>query len=104
METLFRGIFDTDMTRVIPVADFLLCVGVALAAGLLLGWQKFILAMLIASVAGAAVMTLLNRIQKADKQTEHPFGPYLAAGTLIAMLAGDGIIGWYTDLLMGMLI
>ena len=36
METLFRGIFDTDMTRVIPVADFLLCVGVALVAGLLL--------------------------------------------------------------------
>ena len=36
MESLFRGIFDTDMTRVIPVADFLLCVGVALVAGLLL--------------------------------------------------------------------
>ena len=36
METLFRGIFDTDMTRVITVTDFLLCVGVALAAGLLL--------------------------------------------------------------------
>ena len=36
METLFRGIFDTDMTRVITVTDFLLCVGVALVAGLLL--------------------------------------------------------------------
>lgn len=76
----------------------------AAAAGLLLGWQKFILAMLMASVAGAVVMTAMNRAQKADKQTEHPFGPYLAAGTLMALLAGDGIIGWYTDLLMGMLI
>lgn len=76
----------------------------AAAAGLLLGWQKFILAMLMASVAGAVVMTVLNRVQKADKQTEHPFGPYLAAGTLIALLAGDGIIGWYMDLLMGMMI
>ncbi|MBR2938098.1 MAG: prepilin peptidase [Oscillospiraceae bacterium] len=76
----------------------------AAAAGLLLGWQKFILAMLLASVAGAVVMTVLNRVQKADKQTEHPFGPYLAAGTLIAMLAGDGIIGWYMDLLLGMMI
>ena len=36
METLFRGIFDTNMTRVITVTDFLLCVGVALVAGLLL--------------------------------------------------------------------
>lgn len=76
----------------------------AAAAGLLLGWQKFILAMLMASVAGAVIMTLLNRVQKVDKQTEHPFGPYLAAGTLIAMLAGEGIIGWYMDLLMGMMI
>lgn len=33
---LFRGIFDTDMTRVIPVGDFLLCVGCALAIGLFL--------------------------------------------------------------------
>lgn len=73
----------------------------AAAAGLLLGWQKFILAMLIASIAGAVVMTALNRIQKEDKRKEHPFGPYLAAGTLVALLAGDAIIGWYMDLLLG---
>lgn len=35
-DSLFRGIFDTDMTRIISVTDFLLCVGVALVAGLLL--------------------------------------------------------------------
>lgn len=36
LETLFRGIFDTNMTRVISVTDFLLCVGISLVAGLLL--------------------------------------------------------------------
>ena len=36
METIFRGLFDTNVTRVIPVTDFLLCVAVALVAGLLL--------------------------------------------------------------------
>lgn len=72
----------------------------AAAAGLLLGWQKFILAMLLASVAAAIVMSVMNRIQKADKQTEHPFGPYLAVGTLVAMLAGDAIISWYVGLLV----
>lgn len=76
----------------------------ATAAGLLLGWQKFILAMLLASVVAAVVMSVLNRIQKADKQTEHPFGPYLAAGTLVAMLAGDVIITWYAGLLMDLII
>ena len=35
-ETLFKGIFDTDMTSVISVGDFLLCVGCALAIGLVL--------------------------------------------------------------------
>lgn len=75
----------------------------AAAAGLLLGWQKLILAMLIASVVGAVVMTALNRIQKESEQKEHPFGPYLVAGTLIAMMAGDAIIGWYVDLLLKMI-
>lgn len=34
--TIFQGIFDTDMTSVISVSDFLLCVGCALVAGLIL--------------------------------------------------------------------
>ena len=36
MSDLFRGLFDTDMTSVISVRDFLLCVGVSLVIGLLL--------------------------------------------------------------------
>lgn len=35
-DSLFRGIFDTDMTAVISVSDFLLCVGCSLVIGLLL--------------------------------------------------------------------
>ena len=34
-DTLFRGIFDTEMTSVISVSDFLLCVGCSLLIGLL---------------------------------------------------------------------
>ena len=36
LENLFAGIFDTDLTRVISVADFLLCVGVSLVIGLVM--------------------------------------------------------------------
>ena len=36
MEALFRGLFDTDMTAVISVGDFLLCMACALVAGLIL--------------------------------------------------------------------
>ena len=35
-DSLFRGLFDTDMTSVITVTDFLLCVGVALVIGVIL--------------------------------------------------------------------
>ena len=36
IENMFRGLFDTDLTRVISVPDFLLCLGVALVVGLLM--------------------------------------------------------------------
>ena len=36
LNTIFRGIFDTDMTRVIALPDFLICVGSALIIGMIL--------------------------------------------------------------------
>ena len=36
LETIFRGIFDTELTATITLREFLLCVGVSLAIGLLL--------------------------------------------------------------------
>lgn len=36
MPDLFRGLFDTEMTQVISVQNFLICLGSALAIGLLL--------------------------------------------------------------------
>ena len=36
LDTIFRGIFDTDMTTVISVSDFLLCLCCALVIGLVL--------------------------------------------------------------------
>lgn len=36
METLFKGIFDSELTTVISVADFLLCIGISLVIGLII--------------------------------------------------------------------
>lgn len=36
LDSIFRGVFDTELTRVIAPGDFLLCVGVSLLIGLLL--------------------------------------------------------------------
>ena len=35
-ETLFKGLFDTDLTTVISVTDFLLCLGTSLVLGLIM--------------------------------------------------------------------
>ena len=36
LDKIFQGVFDTELTTVIPVKDFLLCIGVSLAIGLVL--------------------------------------------------------------------
>ena len=39
METLFKGIFDTELTNVISVPDFLRCIGVSLIIGLIIAFS-----------------------------------------------------------------
>ncbi|MBQ3107415.1 MAG: DUF4956 domain-containing protein [Firmicutes bacterium] len=39
MDTLFRGLFDSDLTAVIEVTDFLLCLAAALVSGLLMAFS-----------------------------------------------------------------
>ena len=76
-------------------------VKLAAAAGLLLGWQKLIFAMLVASVVGSVVLIVLNRIKKQDRDTEYPFGPFIVGGILLALMAGEPILTWYVGLILG---
>lgn len=39
MEALFKGVFDSDLTIVISVADFLLCIGISLVIGLIIAFS-----------------------------------------------------------------
>lgn len=76
-------------------------VKLAAAAGLLLGWQKLVLAILIGSVVGSFVLVIFNRVKKQDRDTEYPFGPFIVGGILIALLAGEPILTWYIKLILG---
>ena len=38
LNSIFRGVFDTDMTSVIGISDFLLCIGCSLLIGLILAF------------------------------------------------------------------
>ena len=63
------------------------------AAGLLLGWQKIILAFVLGCVLGAIIHLIRMKVQNADRTLA--FGPYLSAGILIAAVFGDTLIRMY---------
>lgn len=64
-------------------------------AGLLLGWQKMLLAVLVGSVAGAVIHSVRMRKGAGHKLA---FGPYLAAGIWLAALVGQPLISAYLSL------
>ena len=63
------------------------------AAGLLLGWQKIFLVMLIGSMLGAVIHSIIMKVSK--KEHMLAFGPYLSAATVLVMCFGERIIDWY---------
>lgn len=65
------------------------------AAGLLIGWQNMLLAVVIGSVSGAVIHSIRMRGGEGRKLA---FGPYLAAGIWLAALAGGPIISAYLGL------
>lgn len=67
-------------------------------AGLLLGWERLLLALLIATVPAAIVMSIAKR-GKEGEEKEFPFAPFLVSGFGVAMLFGTQIIRWYFSLL-----
>lgn len=76
-------------------------VKLAAAAGLLLGWQKLLLAMLIASVAGSVILLILRHARKDEQEKEYPFAPFIVVGMLFALFFGDPVINWYLSLIFG---
>lgn len=57
------------------------------------GWQVLPLTILLSSVVGAVLGTILLRVRRAESGTPIPFGPYLAIAGWIALLWGD----WITE-------
>lgn len=66
------------------------------AAGLLLGWQKIILAFALGCIIGSIIHVARMKISKQDHVLA--FGPYLAVGIFIAQLFGTELINAYISL------
>lgn len=63
------------------------------AAGLLLGWKKIILALIIGCILGSIIHLILMKVSKKGRMLA--FGPYLSAGILLAILFGEQLISLY---------
>jgi leader peptidase (prepilin peptidase)/N-methyltransferase len=63
--------------------------------GALLGWQLLPLIILLSSVVGAVLGSLMLLVQGKGKATPIPFGPYIAAAGWIAIIWGKDITAWY---------
>lgn len=76
-------------------------VKLAAAGGLLLGWQRFIFAILVASVVACVVLLAVKIKNKHERGREYPFGPFIVLGITLALFIGAPIIDWYVGLLVG---
>lgn len=68
------------------------------ACGLLLGWQKILLAFLLGCILGSVLHLL--RMKVSGEGHVLAMGPYLAAGIFLAALFGERWIDWYLSLLV----
>ena len=67
------------------------------AIGAFLGWKLLLVGLFMAFVLGAAGGLIYLVIGGRDKTI--PFGPFLAAGALLALVIGQDLLTWYTGFL-----
>jgi leader peptidase (prepilin peptidase)/N-methyltransferase len=60
-----------------------------------LGWNEVLLGLFLGFLYGAVVGLVLLALRRRERNEALPFGPFLAAGALTAILVGDSIITWY---------
>ena len=117
LNQMFRGIFDTDMTNVIAVQDFLICVGCSLVIGLILAvaymcgtryTKSFVATLAILPAVVCVVIMMVNgnvgtgvavagafslvRFRSAAGSAKEIGAIFLAIGT--GLVAGMGYLGY----------
>ncbi|MGI4847358.1 MAG: prepilin peptidase, partial [Janthinobacterium lividum] len=65
--------------------------------GAWMGWTMLPLIILLSSLVGAIVGVTLIALRRQGRERQIPFGPYLAAAGLIALVYGRGITQAYLN-------
>lgn len=75
-------------------------VKLAFFMGLFLGFPSILLALFLSFFFGAIMGVGLIFAKKKKLKSEIPFGPFLIAGTFVALFYGERIITWYLNLIL----
>lgn len=92
--SIFYGIYQLSSGKWIGGGD----VRLLGFMGILLGWQKGVLALILASYLASAVILVLVLMGKYHQKMRIAFGPFLLVATYIAFLFGDAAIDAYRRL------
>jgi leader peptidase (prepilin peptidase)/N-methyltransferase len=60
-----------------------------------LGWGELVLGLFLAFLYGALIGVALILLRRRGRKDHVPFGPFLALGTMTAILWGEAILDWY---------
>ena len=64
--------------------------------GAFLGWKMVLVTLVLSSFSGALIGVALIALQRGNMKLALPFGTFLAAGTMAAMLVGQPLADWYS--------
>ena len=80
--------------RSMGFGDVKLSFSLGLALGWL-SWEELVLGLFLAFLYGAVIGIIVMIARRRDRKAAIPFGPFMAAGALTAILVGGPIITWY---------
>ena len=73
-----------------------------LGVGALLGWRLAFLAIFLGAFSGAIIgLAIVTKQKDKDLQAQIPFGIFLGIGSMLALLFGEQLIGWYMRAVVG---
>ncbi len=66
--------------------------------GAFLGWRAIPITLMVASLSGTALGLAMMLQRGEGRQMAIPFGPFLAAGAVVALFVGEPLMDWYLQL------
>jgi leader peptidase (prepilin peptidase)/N-methyltransferase len=66
-----------------------------------LSWAALIVGAFAGFLLGALVGVAMMAARRGNRRTAIPFGPFMIAGALLALFAGDPVAHWYTEVVLG---